>query len=129
MTEPIIVHSTPSKTFHDLPINPDILDVLDKNGFHVPTQIQAEAIPPALEGKDVHAHVFGMASFRLPRQRCPNCRSLYEYSERPNSLRLDAPTERFCSECGDLVAAWPGDEIRVYIFIANARGADELEKS
>ncbi len=53
MTEPIIVHSTPSKTFHDLPINPDILDVLDKNGFHVPTQIQAEAIPPALEGKDV----------------------------------------------------------------------------
>jgi hypothetical protein len=83
----------------------------------------------ALERKELHAHVRGMASFRLPRQRCPRCRSLYEYSEQPNSSGLDAPTERFCNECGDLVATWPDDEIRVYIFIANARRADELEKS
>jgi hypothetical protein len=62
-------------------------------------------------------------------QRCPSCRSLYEYSERPNSFGLNAPTERFCNECGDLVAAWSKDNIRVYIFIANAIRADELEKS
>ena len=55
--------------------------------------------------------------------------ALYEFSERPNSLGLDAPTERFCSECGDLVASWSEENIRVYIFIANARRADELEKS
>jgi hypothetical protein len=45
---------------------------------------------------------------------------------------LNAPTERFerfCNECGDLVAAWSKDNARVYIFIANAIRADELEKS
>jgi hypothetical protein len=75
-----------------------------------------------------HTHVGGMASSRPLRQRCPSCRSLYEYSNRPNSLGLDAPTERFCNECGDLVAAWSKDEIRVYIFIGNVEPCDELEK-
>jgi hypothetical protein len=63
---------------------------------------------------------WGMFTPHRLTQRCPSCRSLYEYSNRPNTLGLNTPTEKFCSECGDLVAEWPKDEIRVYIFMANA---------
>ena len=69
----------------------------------------------------------GMFSIQpLLTQRCPNCGSLYEYSVRKNSMGLNAPTAFFCSECGDLVATWPHDEIRVYIFVASSSRADEL---
>ncbi len=43
----------PHVTFHDLTIDPKILEVLDQNGFIVPTHIQAQAIPTALQGKDI----------------------------------------------------------------------------
>ncbi len=39
--------------FYGLGIAPDILTILDKTGFKVPTPIQAKAIPAGLEGKDV----------------------------------------------------------------------------
>ncbi len=39
--------------FYGLGIAPNILTVLDKTGFKVPTPIQAKAIPAGLEGKDV----------------------------------------------------------------------------
>jgi ATP-dependent RNA helicase RhlE len=40
-------------TFHDLKIGPEILDVLDRQGFSFPSFIQAQAIPPALAGQDI----------------------------------------------------------------------------
>ena len=39
--------------FTDLDLNADILDALDDLGYEVPTPIQQQAIPPALEGRDV----------------------------------------------------------------------------
>jgi ATP-dependent RNA helicase RhlE len=39
--------------FYGFGIAPGILSILDKQGFKVPTPIQAKAIPVALEGKDV----------------------------------------------------------------------------
>jgi len=45
--------SQPGQSFYGLGIAPKILDVLDRIKFKVPTPIQAKAIPPAIEGKDV----------------------------------------------------------------------------
>lgn len=39
--------------FTNLGIAPKILDILDKNKFTKPTPIQAQSIPPAIEGKDL----------------------------------------------------------------------------
>ncbi|MDP2599025.1 MAG: DEAD/DEAH box helicase [Candidatus Liptonbacteria bacterium] len=39
--------------FYDLGIAPNILGVLDKLNFKIPTPIQEKSIPPALEGKDL----------------------------------------------------------------------------
>jgi ATP-dependent RNA helicase RhlE len=40
-------------TFKDLNIKPDILEILDKAGFKIPTPIQAKVIPTGIEGKDI----------------------------------------------------------------------------
>ena len=42
-------------TFQDLPISQEVLQALEKKGYGYPTQIQAEAIPPLMEWKDVIA--------------------------------------------------------------------------
>lgn len=42
-------------SFTHIPLNPKLLSALAKKGFEVPTPVQAQAIPPALEGKDVLA--------------------------------------------------------------------------
>ncbi|MEM6770997.1 MAG: DEAD/DEAH box helicase, partial [Bacteroidota bacterium] len=41
--------------FDELDVSDDVLDALDDMGFEKCTPIQAQAIPPALEGKDVLA--------------------------------------------------------------------------
>ena len=43
----------PPDSFHGLGIAPGILDILQKIGLKVPTPIQAQSIPVALEGKDL----------------------------------------------------------------------------
>lgn len=40
-------------TFSELNLDPKILQAIDETGYTAPTPIQAEGIPPALEGKDV----------------------------------------------------------------------------
>jgi len=40
-------------TFSELNLDPKILKAIDETGYTSPTPIQAEAIPPSLEGKDV----------------------------------------------------------------------------
>ena len=42
-------------TFRDLPISEEILKALEKKGYGYPTQVQAEAIGPLMEWKDVIA--------------------------------------------------------------------------
>ncbi|NLA88004.1 MAG: ATP-dependent helicase, partial [Clostridiales bacterium] len=40
-------------TFKELHISEPILRALEKEGYETPTKIQAEAIPPLLEGRDL----------------------------------------------------------------------------
>ena len=40
-------------SFHQLPLSPPMLDVLDERGFSVPTPIQAQAIPVIASGADL----------------------------------------------------------------------------
>ena len=42
-------------TFQDLPISQEVLQALEKKGYAYPTQVQAEAIGPLMEWKDVIA--------------------------------------------------------------------------
>jgi ATP-dependent RNA helicase RhlE len=44
---------TTSSDFYGLGIAPNILAVLNKHNFKIPTPIQAKSIPPAIEGKDL----------------------------------------------------------------------------
>ncbi|MCR9112366.1 MAG: DEAD/DEAH box helicase, partial [Rhodobacteraceae bacterium] len=39
--------------FSDLNLNPKVLKAVEEAGYEIPTPIQAGAIPPALEGRDV----------------------------------------------------------------------------
>ena len=39
--------------FTDLNLNPKVLKAIEEAGYETPTPIQAGAIPPALEGRDV----------------------------------------------------------------------------
>lgn len=43
------------KSFADLELDPNLLEAIEEMGFERPTQVQAEAIPQALDGKDVLA--------------------------------------------------------------------------
>ena len=40
-------------TFQDLGLSEEILKALEKKGYGYPTRVQAEAIPPLMEWKDV----------------------------------------------------------------------------
>lgn len=46
-------HAQSSPTFHGLGIAPGLLEILAKLRYTIPTPIQHQAIPPAMEGKDV----------------------------------------------------------------------------
>ena len=56
--------------FADLSLNPKVLKAIDEAGYETPTPIQAGAIPPALEGRDVlgiaQTGTGKTASFTLP---------------------------------------------------------------
>ena len=56
--------------FTDLKLNPKVLKAIDEAGYETPTPIQAGAIPPALEGRDVlgiaQTGTGKTASFTLP---------------------------------------------------------------
>jgi superfamily II DNA/RNA helicase len=63
-------HRTHMTKFSDLNLNPKVLKAIDEAGYETPTPIQAGAIPPALEGKDVlgiaQTGTGKTASFTLP---------------------------------------------------------------
>ena len=44
---------TPVSSFHGLGIAPGLLEVLERLGYVTPTPIQAQAIPVAIQGKDI----------------------------------------------------------------------------
>lgn len=50
-------HPAPEQTFSDLGLSPEVLKGLTAVGYETPSQIQAQTIPPLLEGR----HVVGLA--------------------------------------------------------------------
>src|SRR3989338_2523405 len=48
-----MTNQIPSRGFDNLGIAPEVLKILERNKFTVPTPIQYQAIKPAMEGKDV----------------------------------------------------------------------------
>nr|WP_216599554.1 ATP-dependent RNA helicase SrmB [Vibrio sp. 03-59-1] len=62
--------TTVIRTFAELDLDQDLLKAIDEMGYERPTQVQAEAIPQALDGKDVLASAptgtGKTASFALP---------------------------------------------------------------
>ena len=61
---------TPMTKFSDLKLDPKVLQAIAEAGYETPTPIQAGAIPPALEGRDVlgiaQTGTGKTASFTLP---------------------------------------------------------------
>lgn len=62
--------SSPSISFADLKLPASLLTALDRVGYETPSPIQAEAIPPLLEGRDLLGHAptgtGKTAAFALP---------------------------------------------------------------
>lgn len=68
--ESVRKHWTYMTKFSDLNLNPKVLKAINEAGYEIPTPIQAGAIPPALEGRDVlgiaQTGTGKTASFTLP---------------------------------------------------------------
>jgi hypothetical protein len=62
---------------------------------------------------------------KLPRLKCPTCRSLYEYRSifdcEPD------PSISMCDECGDPLPEGEPGESRLYIFLADPSLTEEME--
>lgn len=70
-------------TFSELELDESLLNALESKGFTRPTAIQAAAIPPALEGRDV----LGSAPTGTGRQQpicclcCSTCSTFHEKNQ------------------------------------------------
>jgi ATP-dependent RNA helicase DDX47/RRP3 len=53
VSDPVEPSTLPDKSFADLGIIPELCEACEALGFKKPTPIQAQAIPVALEGRDV----------------------------------------------------------------------------
>lgn len=63
-------------TFSELELDESLLEALQDKGFTRPTAIQAAAIPPALDGRDVLGFLRRQAPVKRRRiccQRCSTC--------------------------------------------------------
>jgi len=88
--------------FSDLQLDPRVLTAIAEAGYETPTPIQAEAIPPALEGRDVlgiaQTGTGKTASFTLPMiTRLANGRAR---ARMPRSLVL-APTRELAAQVAE----------------------------
>ncbi len=77
-------------TFEELKLSEPLLRAVKEEGYTTPTPIQSQAIPPALEGRDVlgcaQTGTGKTAAFALP--------ILHRLSMRPVSPRRAAPSAR-----------------------------------
>ena len=89
-------------SFADLGLEPKLLEAIAKSGYETPTPIQQEAVPPALEGRDVlgiaQTGTGKTASFTLPMiQRLAKGRAK---ARMPRSLVL-APTRELAAQVAE----------------------------
>jgi len=119
-------------SFANLGLGPKTLDALDKAGFEHPTPIQAQAIPPALAGKDVigiaATGTGKTAAFLLPIIERLSTNAQHHVG--PRALVL-APTRELAVQIADQLDRFArGRHVRGAIVIGGvgmARQADELK--
>ena len=108
--------SPDAPTFQSLGLSADTLRSLERAGFTQPTPIQARAIPPALEGRDVigcaATGTGKTAAFVLPLLerliKAPGARALVLAPTRELALQITEQVERFGSTRGFTCATFIG---------------------
>ena len=112
-SEAVLSPSSPRTTFASLKLAPPILDALVADGYEFPTPIQAQAIPPALEERDVlgiaQTGTGKTAAFALPiinhlLAAVPRGGKL-PAGRRPKALIL-APTRELAAQIGESFSSY-----------------------
>lgn len=83
--------------FKDFAVNPKCIHVLDAQGISEPTPVQAEAIPPALEGRDVLA-VAQTGTGKTLAFSLPALTRLAEEKPRRNRMLVLTPTRELANQ-------------------------------
>ena len=97
-------------TFSDLPLRPELLAVVDELGYTQPSPIQAQAIAPLVEGRDLLGQAATgtgkTAAFALPMlQRLAELRPSAAAATRPFGLVL-APTRELALQVSEAVTRY-----------------------
>ena len=99
-------------TFKDLGISETTLDRLDKLGFDEPTQIQQDAIPALLEGKDIvgqsQTGTGKTAAFALP------ALEIVEAEEKAVQTLILTPTRELAQQVGEAISDFTSRDRRIY---------------
>jgi ATP-dependent RNA helicase RhlE len=96
-------------TFADLPLIPELHRALEREGYKVPTPIQAQSIPPLLVGRDLlgcaQTGTGKTAAFTLPLLQYLTKNKHLPSAGRPRTLIL-APTRELAAQIGDSIKAY-----------------------
>ena len=93
--------------FSELPLDPRLLAACDKLGFSTPTPIQAEVIPPMLEGRDVIGRA-RTGSGKTAAFALPMLERLKEGGRKPRALVL-APTRELAQQTSRAIRSMSGE--------------------
>ncbi|MBO6574142.1 MAG: DEAD/DEAH box helicase [Rhodothermales bacterium] len=122
-------------TFSDLALSEPILRAVKAQGYSNPTPIQAKAIPPALEGRDVlgvaQTGTGKTAAFTLPILQCLSARNERPTTRSPRALIL-TPTRELAAQIGDSLKTY-GAHLRhrhtvIYGGVGQQRQVDALRR-
>ncbi|KAI1612712.1 ATP-dependent rRNA helicase rrp3 [Exophiala viscosa] len=95
--------NTPPSTFQDLGIEASLCEACSSLGFQTPTPIQAQAIPPALEGRDLIA-LAETGSRKTVAYLLPIMQHLFNHPQGLHSLIL-APTRKLALQIAKVIEA------------------------
>ncbi len=106
---PTPFNATSSSPFADLGLSPALVEALRREGYQTPTPIQADAIPPLLEGRDLlgvaQTGTGKTAAFALPILQALGGTGRRPTPNRPRALVL-APTRELASQVAERFAAY-----------------------
>jgi ATP-dependent RNA helicase RhlE len=116
-------------TFTELGLSPRLLAALDKAGFEAPTPIQAQAIAPALAGRDViglaATGTGKTAAFLLPLLE-HMARKPHHHQRKTRALVL-APTRELALQIYEEARRFGGDQIRAAVVIGGVGMGPQVE--
>ena len=116
-------------TFAEFGLSPRLLAALDKAGFEAPTPIQAQAIAPALAGRDViglaATGTGKTAAFLLPLLE-HMARKPHHHQRKTRALVL-APTRELALQIYEEARRFGGDQIRAAVVIGGVGMGPQVE--